>query len=297
MKLRYLLASTWLLPMSAYAADAARPAAPAPSFGMVLEGSVGATSVGIATDNANDVENTRLTDFAGSLRIAFPVASGMSIQFDVVGEKTNNNGGFDNFDNSLIGAVHLSRRSDSGLIGLFGGAGYGTAEDKRTNAWFIGVEGQSYFGNWTVQGQAGYFDADNHAYSFYQAGFVRGLARYFLGANSSIQFEASILGGSQDNVSATVQTGVAAGWGVRFDQQLAMMPGTATSLFLAYRGGTFQALDDSGDNGIFTDHTLMGGLRLGFGSAGTDLRTNDRRGVNLDLPDFGRWAGAGPIVD
>lgn len=298
-----------LVAVPALAADARAPFAPpppppAPLFGVVLEGWAGWSMIG-GDYTSVYVNDQNFGAFGGSARAGAALGNQLSLQLDLLGEGSSNGGNDGNiyFKDSLVGGGHISWRNNDGLVGAFGGvassrATFISAPDRMT-AWFAGIEGQAYLGDITFYAQAGYFDAKPYKWTFHEAGFGRILGRYFFAPNTSIQAEASLLYGQQDDAANTVQSGRAVGWGVRLDHQLPIYPGASTGLFAAYRGGLFESFDDpfAGDNHRIVDHTLLGGIRVGFGTAGTDLKTNDRRGINLDLPDVGRWTSGGYLTD
>jgi hypothetical protein len=265
----------------------------------ILEGWGGVAFM--AGDSGNvDPDNDTIGDFGGSARFSLPVGSAFSVQVDGYGEITTNDGGDDNFDHTLIGAAHLSWRDpQTGLFGIFGGAGIHESEDDRGDHYFIGLEGQYYSGNWTFYGQGGFLDAESSDNpgddAFHDAFFARAVARYFPNAHSRIQGELSYAHGEQDTDDKDQDI---IGWGLRYDRDIAdIFPSSPASVFVGYRGGYFDN-GSGGDTGSFHDHTIYAGLRLTFGGAGgVDMLTSDRSGATLDIPDVGRWAASGEILD
>jgi hypothetical protein len=286
-----LLSSAAFVP-AALAADAVpvRPIVVTPlTAGLLLEGWVGVSSVH-GSGNAT-VDRDRLINLSATARAGLPFGMGHYLQADLSGEWTDNRGGDDGIERSRVAGIHLAMRNPtSGIWGIFGGVAEGEESDETVQSRFIGLEHQKYFGNWTLQLQGGWFDSDNEAESIHDVWFVRGLARVFHSPNSSITFEASYGRGQQDSDN---ETGIVAGWGVRLDHRWF----DGVSVFAAYRGGYFAA-EGGSDSGTMTDHTGLVGLRVVIGGGSQmSLMTAERYGVPLDLPDFGRWAAAGPVVD
>ena len=246
-----------------------------------------------------DVDSDDPSDhFAGgrSGRLSLPLGSNLSLQMDFDNE-TNTDwlvDGDDNDDNafnySFQGLVHLSWRDPStGLFGAFGAAGRGAADNQSYSLYVIGGEGQLYFGDWTLYGQGGYLDSeesDNDGMS--DTAFGRGVVRWFTTENSRLQAEASygdgIVDGNDD--------GHLIEWAARYDTVLGLPVVGDANVFVGYRGAHFKNEDE---NDSYTDHTFMAGFRMWFG--GNTMLEFDRVGATLDAPNFGRWVGAGNIID
>ncbi len=274
------------------------PVSPALISEFILEGWGGVAFMAGDTGNVNPTNST-IGDFGGNARFSLPIGSTFSIQLDGYGEITTNGGDSDNFDNTLTGAGHVSWRDPhTGLFGIFGGGGHHESENDNGVHYFVGLEGQVYYGNWTFYGQGGYLDAESSQGTaddaFHDAFFARGVVRYFPNADSRIQGELSFAHGEQDSDD---QSQNIVGWGLRYDRGIAnIFPSSPASVFVGYRGSYFDN-GSGGDAGSFHDHTFMAGLRIPFGGGGADMLTSDRSGATLDIPDVGRWAASGEILD
>lgn len=247
--------------------------------------------------------------FGGDARLSLPLGQNMSLQQDVTVEINNESlfqedsstDGVDDYhDNSWQATTHLSFMRDPswGLIGVFGGFGGGKADGDPDGAWFAGGEFQFYSGNWTFQGQAGYFDAkeigvtDNEA--FRDAIFGRGVVRYYLDPNTRIQVEGAYADGVADDDR---DDHFLVEWGARFDTMLAGLPIVGdTDLFVRYRGNYVENTDTSDDGKEwYDDHTVMVGANFGFG--GISRQERERVGVALDAPNIVRWSLTGEVMD
>lgn len=278
---------------AAVSADPRYAGAPAglSPWAISLEGWFG-TSSSSGTENV-DIDNDNLTHWGGNLRANYLAGGGVSLQGDFQFEKTNNNGGADQINDFHVLGLHVDMHTANGVFGAIGGTARSASDsDDVTRSWFLGGEAQFNGPAQTFLIQGGWFDADNEEESFHRAWFVRGLARHYFLATTSVQAEVAYLSGKQDDDD---QTGRALNWGLRLDHQVGVMPGVNSGVFLAYRGRDFRALGDGpSDNGKFTEHAFMGGIRITLGG---DPLSLDRAGRLLDLPDIGGWTGGGPLVD
>ena len=281
----------------ALAADLDPPSDPT---GLVTSGVIDLFGgVQFLTGQQGNVDATHSTqaEFGAVGRISFALSPAMSIQMDagfsVLNGVWNNNTNTDNFDATAEVGGHISWRNPSSfLLGVFGGGVGGGSEDEAINGWFIGGEGQLYFDNFTIYGQAGYFDGRSEngtaKDAVHNGVFGRLVGRYFVSDMTRLQGEVSIVGAKQDNDD---QNTTIVGWGVRFDHTLESYP---LDVFLKYRGAYYDN-GNGGDSGHFTDHTVAVGISFSFGSQG--MLAKDRTGATLDLPEFGRWIASGNILD
>lgn len=218
--------------------------------------------------------------------------SGLSVQGDLSYEDVDENDGDDYYQGSWLGGGHLSwSNSDSGLLGVFGGTGSADSDEQETDFWFIGGEGQLYLENWTLYGQAGYFDGEvdegEPDDAVHNAWFGRAVGRYFVSPHSRVQAEIAYLSGDQDADDDDMEI---VSWGARFDHQF----WEGIGVFAAYDGGYYES-NDEGLAGAYYDHVVRAGLSIAFGRS--DLLEADRSGPNLDMPAVGRWGASGNIVD
>ncbi len=156
----------------------------------------------------------------------------------------------------------------------------------------VGGEAQVYLDNLTFYVQGGYLDFEEFdgdpGDGLREAGFGRGVMRWFTTDNSRLQAEVSYA----DGLVNGGDDGRIIEWGVRYDTMLALPILGDSNVFVGYRGADF----DNSDNGAhYMDHTAMAGFRVWFG--GNSMLEFDRVGATLDAPNFGRWAGSGNIID
>ena len=203
----------------------------------------------------------------------------------------------DLFQNSYLLGGHVSWRNPSaGLLGGFAAYGGGDHDDDDTpsaDSFAVGGEGQFYLDNLTFYFQAGFLDSDNDDDFIRNAGFGRGVLRWFFTPDNRLQTELTYLDGTSNSGSDAADTTVVE-WAVRYDTVLQDLPLLGdTNVFIGYRGTDF---DKGGsDPGGFTDHTVLLGISHSFGT--NSLQETDRTGATLDLPDFGRWVAAGEPLE
>ena len=249
----------------------------------------------------------------GAGRVDLPWSENMSLQLDVEGiaaftDGTEDGAGpseSDNYGGGAVAAAHLNYREvDQFLIGLFGGAGVAAVNDTNSTGqdpaiYFVGVEGQMYFGDITLYGQVGYLDSDadatNEALS--DAVFVRGVGRfYFGGGHTMLEGEVSYTSGDQDEGGGATDDVDIIGWGGQLVHQFHNWGNDGyIAGFLQYRGNHYEEDDPGGPDGETTEHTIMVGLTVGLNQY--SLKTTERTGVALDLPDFTRQVSVTTSVD
>ncbi|MPZ36750.1 MAG: hypothetical protein GEU95_01590 [Rhizobiales bacterium] len=225
----------------------------------------------------------------------------MSVQLDVQAEgtsyKLDNGGPFSsNFSNHsyLIGGHINWRNSQSGLLGLFAGAGDaggGFREAQRHIV--VGGEGQLYWNQLTLYLQGGYdtvlgTPANVHVNA--HAWFVRGTGRYFFTPNTLLEGTVLYANGEVEYESFIPASGSTNGfetwlWEAKLEHRFATTP---FSLFAKYRGSDtkFDPISFGGgdsDELKITDHRVLVGLKLFMGQ--DTLRSNDRDGATLDIID------------
>jgi len=281
-----------LVPFAAGAADlASEPApdyVPAPAHVALWFGEAEA-AVGyswLSGDELGTEETDAFLFGSGALRLGMNFGSGFLVQGDLLGEITDASDD-DSYVSGWAGAAHLAWRDPSrGLLGIFGAYGVTDQDDDSTDTtdvYLLGVEGQAYFGNWTLYGQGGYLDSNGEGPndSIHDAGFARVVARYFIQPNTKL--EAGLAGafGKMDSDDDDLWL---ANWSLAAEHQLA---GTPFSMFVGYDGTYY---DQDGEGNI-TDHTIKVGARFVFGGGSEDLMSKDRYGATLDTPAFLRWSG------
>jgi len=251
----------------------------------------------------------------GAARVDLPFSENLSIQLDLEGEAaftdgTDNNGPSesDNYGGGAVSAAHLNyRQVDEFLIGLFGGAGVAAVNDtgstgKDPALYFIGVEGQMYFGDITLYGQVGYMDAESDATQeeLTNAFFLRGVGRYYFnGGHTKLEGEFSYANGKQDEgiTGAASDDMEIFGWGGQLTHQFYNWGNDGyLAGFVRYEGRYYDEDETTGPTGNdHEEHTILVGLSVGLNQY--SLKTTERTGVALDLPDFTRWVAGTTAVD
>lgn len=214
----------------------------------------------------------------GASRINWAFAPGMSAQFDLAGQFAADAYYAEYSTFSLYGAAHLNKRTDTHLLGIFGGVS-GTSDYEGYYGWdtslFGGVEGQLYNGPFTLYAQigwigqiAGYYGPTyNPSYTFgYLFGQVE--ARYFITPNTKLAANLGFVSGAVWGYYGG-QTTVS--YGAEIEHRLASNP---FSFF-----GRVQ-----GFNSTYTGmnvYRVTAGLRLNFGSS--SLFDQDRNGATLKV--------------
>ena len=245
------------------------------------------------------VDDDSYPHIVGSGRASVPVANNVSLQFDADGWATftDRDDGEDNLQTNFSGAVHATWRDPSqGALGIFGQLGSSNGgENENATYWLAGIEGQLYLGDFTLYGQAGYFEADDETEDdvMTDAWFVRAVARWFPNTKTRIQAQFAYAEGEEDD-SSPAEDFDAYSWGIRADRIIGRYP---ISVFADYGGTVVDQDEPSGaSEQKYTEHRFLLGLAFHFGV--NNLKQQDRRGVTLDTPDVGRWTGASiEIVD
>jgi hypothetical protein len=233
--------------------------------------------------------------------VDIPFSQTTSLQLDLGGEATFSQGSDstsanDNYAGNLTLGAHLNyRQVDRYLFGVFGGGGSSFHKDTGTTGqpapfWFVGLEGQAYFGNSTLYGQAGYLDSNQpEPETLETAWFVRAVDRHFFNAGQT-KAEGELSYGQQDEGSDSVNI---FGWGLELEHQCWSFGNDGfLAGYVRYEGRHFNETTQS-DN--YTEHTLMVGLKADMNQM--NLLSRDRTGATLDLPNFGRWVGGTITLD
>ena len=261
-------------------------------------------------DDQSNFSSSHDSDYpllGGVASVDLPFSENLSIQLDLAGvaaftDGSENAGGpseSDNYGGGAVAAAHLNYREvDQFLIGLFGGAGVAAVNDTASTGkdpalYFVGVEGQMYFGDITLYGQVGYLDADSDATQeeLTNAFFLRGVGRfYFNGGHTMLEGEVSYANGDQDEgtgAAGGTDDAEIIGWGVQLTHQFHNWGNDGyLAGFIRYAGNYYEEDNSAADDDI-DEHTIMVGLSIGLNQY--SLKTTERTGVALDLPDVTRW--------
>lgn len=263
--MKKLLAGISLIALAspAFAADAIYMDAPVEvrdPFSGHIEGYVG----GIRFSGDGDSEDAWI--FGGAARANYAFTSHWNIQGDLFGESTR----FDDFNFDHLGAgAHLFWRDPNRFaLGVFGSVtSIGSFEDIKE--YLIGPEGQVYFGNLTLYGQAYYGQIDGFGGDSVDIWGGRGVARYFLHDNFKLEGEVGFRTYSGFGDDVDVWT-----FAAQADYRFADSP---FSVFGRYQFDTL-----SGDIPDLDTHKFLVGFRGTFGAK--TLMEEDRYGATMDLP-------------
>jgi hypothetical protein len=194
----------------------------------------------------------------------------------------------------LIGGHANFRNAQTGLIGVFAGAGdAGGGFNEAVRHVVVGGEGQLYWNQLTLYVQGGYdfvvgTPASNHLDS--HAWFIRGTGRYFFLPNTMLEGTVLYADGEVKYdglfVPASGRTNPFTTWlwEVKLEHRFTIAPVAA---FVKYRGSRTEfdpiTFGVQSDELKVTDQRVLLGLKV---LMGTDtLQGNDRRGATLDIID------------
>lgn len=275
------------------------------SLGLILSGQIeswnGYSFYGNESGDTEYSEDTGQLVSSISGRLSIPLGTSFALQADGAVEYSSNavfgSEQDDLFQSSYLLGGHMSWRNPSaGLLGgfaAFGGGDHDNDSAPYADFFAVGGEGQLYLDNMTAYIQAGYLDSDKDNDFIRNAGFARGVLRWFFTPDNRLQTELSYVDGTSDSGGDAADTTVLE-WAVRYDTVLPDLPILGdTNVFIGYRGSDF---DKKGsDPGGFTDHIVFLGIAHSFGT--NSVQEMDRAGVTLDLPNFGRWVAAGESLE
>jgi hypothetical protein len=217
-----------------------------------------------------------------------PMSADTSVQFDIATEfPLVRQGDGDQTMFELVGAAHWSKRDPSShLWGFFGGTGFVLDDGDNGSAmpfYLLGAEGQAYFGNSTLYGQAGLLDGKDFWLETIENGFFgRVVAIHYLSPNTKLSGELSLVHGGRPNNDPT-SGGIINifGWGARLDY---VPEGHSFGVSLIYNGFDYQPTEESDAPWV---HEIRVALVKYFGSG--SIMENDRHAAGLDLPPVSRW--------
>ena len=256
-------------------------------------------------------EDSDFPSFGGGASVDIPFNENWSLQLDVDGEvgfpdgsdSTSESDGYGG--HGTVGAHLNFREVDRYLFGAFGGAGGLSVQDTSGGAagptgegaafYFIGVEGQMYFGDTTLYAQGGYLDTDFESNTdvMEDVWFIRGVLRHYLNAgNTMLQGELGYAEG--DMANASVADADVVSWGAKLEHVFHSWGNEGfVSAYVEYNGRHFEE-NGSADTDEFTDHTFMVGVSFDINQP--NLKSRERTGVALDLPKFARHVvGVAPV--
>ncbi|MCR9237787.1 MAG: hypothetical protein NXI17_14055 [Alphaproteobacteria bacterium] len=281
--------------VSSYAVDMADG-----SYGMptkVYFGEIEARLGGIWIDGFDEGIDEEMLFGGAALRVGKVIDNRWVIQGDIFGELTDSNHR-NSYAYGLGGAVHVAKRSDTHLLGIFGGylhTDQDTPDDSETSGRvFAGVEAQRYYDQTTLYGQLGWIDgqwgSDDDGYdSLSNAVFARAMVRYFVNPATRLDLSAAAFYGQMDDDFSDEVKGGSLTAGIEHQ-----IHDSDFSIFSGYEIGYYNQNEDGHDE--LVEQTVWAGLKYRFGVDGT-LKQQDRDRPSLDLPPLLRWMAqtAGPL--
>lgn len=253
---------------------------------LVLAGRLGFyTGYNFYEEDQVDTDDTEVPLLGLIGAVSVPFSNTVSAQFDVSAELPLGIGSDDDSTTGeLMGAVHLSYRDPSShLIGVFGGAGAawdnGDNDDPAIPFYFIGLEGQYYWDNFTLYGQGGFLDSDDsETETIEDAFFVRLKGSYYFSERTSLSLAGSYVYGDRPN-SGNGDVSVY-GFEAELKHQLTSIPAT---VFARYNNYFYDTSDESDAPHV---NEFRIGLMFEFGA--DSLKSQERFGAGLDTPEFSR---------
>lgn len=275
----------------------------------------GAWAFASSEDPVSDSFDSDYPLIGGAARVDLPWSENMSLQLDLEGvaafaDGSESGGGpseSDNYGGAAIAAAHLNYREvDQFLVGLFGGGGLAAVNDTSSTGqdpglYFVGAEGQMYFGDLTGYLQVGYLDseADDTQEQLTDAFFIRGVGRfYFNGGHSKLEAEASYAHGDQDEGGGGTDEVDIFGWAVQVTHQFHNWGNDGfLAGFLRVEGMHIDEDNQVGGpaEGDFDEYVVSVGISIALNQY--SVKTSERTGVALDLPNFGAMVARTVVVD
>lgn len=219
----------------------------------------------------------------GNLNVAF--SNNINLQLGMVGDAAFFDDAVDRKTGFGVNA-HIYTRNDKYALGVFGGVGANSVEDDDSaDHYFVGVEGQYYWDNFTFGLNGGYLDSDsaNGASDQYlsDAWFVGGEVRWYANPKTTVSASLGYISGEVDSGDADLDT---LHWGAKV--QYRPDEKEPLSLFVAYEGRSSEADWGFGSNDEKDTHTIKIGVTLHFGVDGDNVQ-QDRSGPAFNNMDYG----------
>ena len=223
------------------------------------------------------------------LNVAFSNNINLQLDFGGVASFADTNGFDLDRDAGVQGAAHVYYRNDQYAVGLTGGVGIssgvlGTSADY----YFVGVEGQYYWKNFTFGLNGGYLDSSVDSFGgaddlfLNNAWYVGGEARYYVNDKTTVSANLGYISGEANFGNWDVDT---LHWGAKVEYK--PEPKEPLSLWVAYEGRSTEAEANVGPWSTDKDtHTIKIGVTFSFGADGTKME-QDRSGPSFNQMDYG----------
>lgn len=148
----------------------------------------------LSGDALSDGEADQARFAGGAVKMGVLFGGGWLALGEFFGESTTAGGYSDSYASGWAYSGHLAYISDAWLLGGFGGKIHTDQDDDDTvdsNRYFLGLEGQYYWDNFTLYAHGGWLDGtggedDNGRDSLRETWFGRIEARYFLEPNTMV---------------------------------------------------------------------------------------------------------------
>jgi hypothetical protein len=200
--------------------------------------------------------------------------------------------------------VDPNRYSAGVLAGVIGNSNF---EGGSSTLGLIGLEGQSYLGNSTLYGQAGYaHEFSGPSFGPFSVGpdnlwFVRGVARHYWTPNDKLEAEIGYARLRYDTISDGIfsnrRKGDILNWGASYEHMVSGRPWSWYIEYAGYRHTTKNSVDPFFTATTrMTEHIAMVGIRLHLNQP--SLQSQERTGARYDMPKFIRalpWTFGGGV--
>jgi len=213
----------------------------------------------------------------------------------------------ENYTGGFLTGAHLTfRETDRYLFGAFAGGGkvfFASTDDDAYTQWLVGVEGQAYFGNMTLFGQAGISGVESNVSTSHnvidEAFFLRGVARQYMNyGDTKLEGELGWASGVNDNglPGTTTDDVDVFWWGGEVEHAVTSFGDDSfLSVFGRYDGYYAHETIAGSDDEMAIAHVFMAGVRIDLNRANPLAR--ERSGVAVDMPNMTRINGNSRLID
>jgi hypothetical protein len=238
------------------------------------------------------------TSLSGDAKINIAFSGGVNLQLGFQANNSFVDSQLISFDRetSFQGDAHLYYRTDRWALGVFGGAGVANGPSlfivqPDAEYYWVGVEGQYYWSNFTLGLAGGYLDSSTDGLQLFtsaddlfvnNAWFADAELRWYVSPKFALVASGGYLSGDSVFGNVDVETWK---WGAKAEYYPEEKDGL--SLWVAYEGRT-TSFELSGSTTEFDKdvHTVKVGVTFHFGSEGGTAST-DRSGPAWNSTDYG----------
>lgn len=238
------------------------------------------------SDLSSPFDDESFASISGGAKLNIAFTNNINLQLGLNGDAAF----FDVSDDRKTGFAvdaHVYTRNDNYAVGVFGGVGSNATDDfASAEHYFVGVEGQYYWKNFTFGLNGGYLDSDTSTSGFpsdlflSDAWFTNAEVRWYATPKVTVTanlgyISGEVLAGTAD--SDTLHWGAKAEYWPEEKEPL--------SLWVAYEGRSTD-LDFSPSEFNKETHTIKIGVTFHFGVDGGS-QDNDRHGPAFNTMDYG----------